>query len=484
MKKKKKIIIAVVAVVLVATVIIAVNAASSANAAPTQVLVEPIVRDTIVNTVSARGEVSLLNTETVFSSAASEVGYVYIERNDMVQEGDVLIRFTDRSLERLENRVHEAELALRSAEIALADSRLPSGETTIENSRLSVVQAEQDITNLETTIETQRRDLERLRTRIDEQQRTYESNRALFELGAVSQDTLDNLERSVRDLRDELENFENTMARNEMSLDAMRQTHSHRQNVYEETRSRTDMREVQNLIAQRQVSVEQARLRLNEARADLENFSLEIVAPISGTVSMLAVSRGETIMSDRALVEISDVDNFVVKMDVNERNAAGLALGQEVEITGAVLGRGSVYGEITRIGNFAEQRQTANGQERVMPIEVAVRPSALASILRPGFSLDARVTIEIKENVVVVPILATLRDRDGDTYVFVVRDDNTLERRIIELGLYADMTVEVTGQVIALSEGEIIVSQPILTMYDGMVINPLHADDLETNGRP
>jgi len=476
--KKKTIVIALGAVALTAAAIFVVNAANTANSLPNQIAVEPIIRDTIINTVSARGEVSLLNTETVFSSAASEVGYVYIERNDMVSEGDVLIRFTDRSLERLENRVHEAELALRSAEISLADSRLPAGETAIESSRLSVVQAEQDITNLETTIETQQRDLERLRTRIEDQQRTYDSNRALFELGAVSQDSLDNLERAVRDLRDELENFENSLTRNEMSLDAMRATHSHRQSLYEETRSRTDMREVQNLIAQRQVSVEQARLRLNEARSDLDNFSLEIVAPMSGTVSMLAVSRGETIMSDRPLVEISDVDNFVVRMDVNERNAAGLRLGQEVEITGAVLGRGSVYGEITRIGSFAEQRQTANGQERVMPIEVVVRPCELSEILRPGFSLDARITIEIKEDVAVVPILATLRDRSGDTYVFVVREDNTLEMRIIELGLYADMTVEAIG----ISEGELIVSQPTLDMYDGMLITPLNSADSDANG--
>ena len=478
--KKKKVIIAVVATVLVAAGAYAVVAAGAASAAPAQIMVEPIIRDTIINRVSARGEVSLLNTETVFSSAASEVAYVYVERNDMVREGDVLIRFTDRSLERLENRVREAELSLRSAEISLEDSRLPAGETAIESSRLAVIQTEQEITNLEITIETQQRDLERLRTRIDEQQRTYESNRALFALGAVSRDTLDTLERSVRDMRDELENFENTLTRNKMSLDALRSTYTHRQRVYEETRQRTDMQEVRNLIAQRQVAVEQARLRLNEAGRELEDFSLEIVAPMSGTVSMLAVSRGETIMSDRPLVEISDVDNFVVSMDVNERNAAGLALGQEVEITGAVLGRGSVYGEITRIGSFAEQRQTANGMERVMPIEVVVRPCELSDILRPGFSLDARITIEIKENVAVVPILATLRDRHGDTYVFVVREDNTLEQRFIELGLYADMTVEAIG----LSEGELIVSQPTLDMYGGMLINPLNTADLETVGGP
>jgi len=364
--KKKRIIVVIIALALVVGAIFVVNAMNVANAAMNHILVESVTKDTIINTVSARGEVALLNTETIFSNAAAEIEYVYIERNDMVREGDVLLRFTERSLERLENRVREAELALRSAEINLADSRMPAGETAIESSRLAVVQTEQDIVNLETTIETQRRDLERLQTRIADQQRTYESNRALFELGAVSQDALDNLERAVRDLRDELENFENTLARNELSLDSLRQTHSHRESLYRETRTRTDMQEVQNIIAQRQISVEQARMRLNDAIRELEDFTLEVVAPMSGAISMLAVSRGETIMADRPIIEISDVENFVVRMDVNERNAAGLALGQDVEITGAVLGRASVYGEITRIGSIAEQRQTANGLERVI----------------------------------------------------------------------------------------------------------------------
>lgn len=473
---KKKVIIAIIgAAILAAAAFFVFNIATAGHAAAGNIAVERVVRDTIVNTVSARGEVALLNTETIFSNAIAEIEYVYIERNAMVREGDLLLRFTERSLERLQNRVREAELALRSAEINLADSRMPAGETAIESSRLAVVQTEQDIVNLETTIETQRRDLDRLRTRIADSQRTYDSNRALFELGAVSQDTLDNLDRALRDLRDEFENFENALARNELSLEALRQNLSHRQSVYAETRARTDMQEVRNLIAQRQISVEQARMRLEDAIRDLEDFNLEVTAPMSGTISMLAVSRGETIMSERPIIEISDVDNFVVRMDVNERNAAGLALWQDVEITGAVLGRASVYGEIIKIGSIAEQRQTANGMERVIPIEVSVHPSPEADILRPGFSLDGRITLEVKENIVVVPILATLRNRDGDTFVFVVRDDNTLEQRIIELGLYADMTVEAIG----IEEGEIIVSQPTLDMYDGMLINPLIPDDIE-----
>ena len=468
--KKKKIVIISAIVLLGAAGFFALNAAAGGMniATVNPVMVDTIERDTIVNTVTSRGYVAMLNSETVFSVAMAEVEHLYIERNDIVQEGDVLVRFTERSRERLETRVREAELSLRSAEIALSESRMPAGETAIENSRLGVTQTNQDITNIEMTIDNHRRDLERVQTRIADQQRTYDQNRALYNLGAVSRDSIENIERALRDLNDELENINSAIARNELSLSGLQDTLAHRQRVYQETRTRTDTQEARNAIAQRQVSVDQARLRLDDARRELNDFVMEITAPMSGTITMLSMTRGETIMGDRPIAEISDVDNFVVRLDVNERNAARLALGQEVEITGSVLERNSVYGTITRIGTIAEQRQTANGLERVMPIEVTVIPCEHAAVLRPGFSLDGRITLETRENIVVVPILATLRDRDGETFVFVVRNDNTLERRTIEIGLYADMLVEAFG----IFEGEIIVRQPSLSMYDGMMVTP------------
>jgi len=482
MKKKKIIIISVILLVVIAGVV-GLNAAAGAMAgltgltATNPVTVDFVERDTIVNTVTSRGYVAMLNSATVFSVAMAEVEYLYIERNDIVQEGDVLVRFTERSRERLETRVREAELSLRSAEIALAESRMPAGDTAIENSRLGVTQTNQDITNMQMTIDNQRRDLERAHIRIADQQRTYDQNRALYNLGAVSRDSIDTIERALRDLNDEIANIESAIARNELALNGLNDTLAHRTSVYQETRTRTDTQEARNMIAQRQVSVDQARLRVNDARRELDDFVMEIMAPMSGTVTMLSMTRGETVMADRPIVEISDVDNFVVRLDVNERNAARLAHGQEVEITGSVLERNSVYGTITRIGTIAEQRQTANGLERVLPIEVTVIPCQHSDVLRPGFSLDGRITLETRENIVVVPILATLRDRDGDTFVFVVRDDNTLERRVIELGLYADMLVEAFG----ISEGEMIVRQPSLSMYDGMVVTPTNLEtELET----
>jgi len=477
---KKKIAIILGGVAIVAAAVIFINVRGAMMAVPeNQVAVESAKRDTIVNTVSAKGEVSLLNKELVYSSTRAEVDEVMVEKNDIVEKGDVLIRYTEKSRETIENMIRDAELNLRSAQISLADARTPASETSIESSKLSVTQAGDDIKSLEMAMGILENDIDKAKIKIADAEKAYSNNKALYELGAVSKDTIEELEKASRDANDALETLENNKIKNELAMAAARNTLSYREKVYEETISRTSSADVRNLIAQRQIIVEQAQIKLDDARKELADYQHEILSPISGTVSMVSVSKGEIASTERALMEISNVDDYVVKVDVNERHSAKIALGQEVEISGAVLGKELVYGNITKIGSIAELKQTTNGTERVVPVEITVIPSEESKVLKPGFSLEAKITTEVKEDIVVVPILATLKDKDGNTYVFVVKDDNTIEKRIVEIGLYADMLVEVSG----LSDGEIIVSQPTIDMEDGAAVSPL-TEEMAEEGQP
>ncbi|MDL2248174.1 efflux RND transporter periplasmic adaptor subunit [Tyzzerella sp. OttesenSCG-928-J15] len=479
--KKKKIALIVGGIVVVAVAVLFINGRNAAGNMPVnQTMVENVKRDTITNTVTAKGEVSLLNTELIYSTTVAEVEEVLVEKNDMVKAGDVLVRYTEKSRETIENKIRDAELNLRSVQISLADARTPNSETAIESSRLGVTQSEQDIKNLEMSISTQKNEIEKAKIKISDAEKTLSDNKALFELGAVSKEALDGYEKSLRDAKDTLTSLENALAKDEMNLDSAKDTLSYKEKVYEETKSKTSTTDVKNLIAQRQIAVEQAQINLEDAKKELADYQHEIISPISGTVSMVNISKGEMASTEKALMEISNVDDYVVKVDVNERNAAKIALGQEAQITGAVLGKESVYGKITKIGSIAEQKQTSNGTERVVPVEITVEPSELSKVLKPGFSLEAKITTEVKENIVVLPLLSIMKDKDGNSYVFILKEDNTVEKRVIEQGLYADMYVEATG----IEEGETVVSQPTADMVDGMAITPLNIDEMAEEGAP
>lgn len=596
MKKKIIAFVSLAAVVAGGIFIVTNNSASqvSANAFNTS-----LVRlDTITETVTARAEVSLTNSELIFSATRAEVYEVYVENGDIVEAGAPLLRFRERSREDIETRLTAARLSLQSSQIMLNNELIPPTSAQITSAQLEISRAERSIADLESeraavleniarhnttsaedtllslerqleaverniavtteTLALSKMSLEDLENRLNSPQsqniiaqREISVSQAQLEVDRIQkelddfQELIDQnrtglTERQRDDRKEEIERrleavtlnlrsaqiaLENelipvsdtqiTNARLDISrtersladleserenilLNISRQTttnHEDRLNTYnrqleaidrnirmtEETKllaeinlvdiqNRLNSPQSQNNVSQRRINVSQAQLEVDRIERELSDFSEVLYSPISGTITDLRISQGEISPTERPLMEVSNIGEFVVRAFVNERNIARVELGQEVKIEANVLGRGNyATGIVTRIDQIAQTRQSTTGQEIVVPVEITVNPSVEASQLKPGFSLDVTITTSINTDVVVVSILSTLTDADGNAFVFVVRDDNSLERRMVTTGAFADMYMEVIG----LNAGETIVSQPTLNMYDGMIITAI-----------
>ena len=474
MKKKKILIIGLVSVAAIAAVYMGSQyLKSKVSNIGFPVQVETVSRDTIITNVSAKGEVSLLNSELIFANTNAEVEEVLVEKNDMVKKGDVLLRYKEKSKEKIENQLREAELNLKSAEISLNQETIPASETDLENARMSIKSAEDKIKDQEYAIDRLERDLKDQEKAVEDAKKTVENTKLLYEAGAASKDELTTAEDALKTAENLLVSKKNDYAQNVQTMESLRDNLTYQNNLYNQLVNKNSTQQSKNTVAQRQISVEQMRLRVDELRKDLADFQYEIISPIDGTVTELNISKGAITPTDKALMEISNIEDFVVKVNVNERNAAKIATGQVAEIKGSVLGDERASGKITKIGYIAEQKQSSSGgMETVIPVEITVDPSEASKLLKPGFSLEAIITTQVKENVVALPILSTLKESNGDNFVYVVKEDNTLEKRIVTLGVYSDMTVEAEG----VSEGETIVAQPTFDMHDGMKITPISAN--------
>lgn len=477
MKKKAIIICAAIAVVAVLGFAAKSILSAGSNNMGLPVGTEKIKRDTIITTVSSKGEVSLLNSELIFATSIAEVDKVLVEKNDEVKKGDVLLRYKERSREDMETQLREAELALQSARLNLSQSRIPASATDLASADLAITNAENKITEFEYTVSVLEKGLEDQKRAVSDAEKDYNNTKALFDAEAASQSELDAAEKKLNDANKLLETKQKEYDQTLSTRKSLDDNLEYQKSVREQLANKSATQDAKNTTAQRQISVEQAQLKVNQLRRDLEDFQYEILSPIDGTVTELNISEGALTPTDKALMEISDVENFVVKMDVNERHAAKIALGQEAVITGSVLGKETVKGKISKISSIAEKKQTNNGTERVITVEITVDNSQESKLLKPGFSLEAVITTEVKENVVVASILSTLKDSDGSNYVFVVKEDNTLEKRTVVLGSYSDMTVEILE---GLSEGETVVSQPSFNFAEGMTIMPMPNEAAET----
>jgi len=473
MKKKVFVVITILALAAIGVYLVFGN--NGGKESLPEVAVETAKLDTIVTTVNAKGEVSLLNSELIYSSIEAEVDEVLVEKNDVVTDGQPIIKYKEKTREKLENQLRDAQLSVRTAEIALNEAKIPPSQTTIEKARIDITDAESSIKDAKYALEQLEDKIAQQNRKILDAEKKLSDKRNLHNAGGASQYEVDSLEEELKDLQDVLTDYNKQKAQDQEKLKQYDDNLNYMKIVYEDTVNQLNTQSSKNTIALREIDLQKCRLAVEEIEADLRDFQEVIYSPIDGTVTDLKVSRGEVTPTDKVLMEISNIEDYIVKLDVNERNISKIAIGQEVVIEGSVLGKETVTGTVTKIGYIAETKTNSNGSEQVVPVEVTLDGSKDASLLKPGFSLEASITTDIKENVVVIPILSTLSESDGSSYVFIVKDDSTLEKRQVELGAYADMTVEAIG----VNEGEKIVAQPTIDMYEGMKI-ALPADIEET----
>ena len=187
-------------------------------------------------------------------------------------------------------------------------------------------------------------------------------------------------------------------------------------------------------------------------------------APIAGVVTEINVMKGGYTMSGQPAFTIIDAENLQINATVNEYNTRGLAIGQIVKITGEALGDDQeLSGEITAIAPIATKVQGSSGIETV--VEVTITPKDGKGLLKPGLNVDCDITTQEKKGVVLAEFNIFMDDKDRKQYVMLIdRENMTLKKQYVTLGIYSDMTVEVLD---GLKAGDMVVVDPQPSLNDG-----------------
>ena len=128
----------------------------------------------------------------------------------------------------------------------------------------------------------------------------------------------------------------------------------------------------------REIDLEAAKVRLNQALADYESLqagrdiaaqrnlsvaentlaNAELRSPISGTVASLNVKAGETVNMGQANATVADFSNWLVKTtDLTELDVINIAEGQQVTVTLDAMPESPLTGTVLTIGQiFAESQ--------------------------------------------------------------------------------------------------------------------------------
>jgi len=378
------------------------------SSAPVVSVVQPRL-EPIESVIVEDGTVIPASKSVVAAMQGGRISELPVEVGDQVVEGDVIARL-DSSDQALSIQALEARLASVRAEYDRARRGATKQELDAATARLEAAEAQ--VRAMEEEVQEARLRYNQGKLSANEYQRTVETKNAAVADAQAARAQLEQLQAG------------------------------------------TDEETLRQLRAQ----VDETEAQLTRAR--LEASRLELVAPMDGTVLERPVQKGMVLAPGTTVAVIGDTQTLQVEAYVLASDSISVTPGQQVRITGDVLGHDTLRGTVKSVASVAVTRQSELGvlQERV---RVVAQPDSSGQ-LKSGFGVDLQIIVESLESALTIPAEAVFCE-DGANYVLVVETD-TVQKRRIETGIRGEQRFQVSS---GLTEADQVVLNPSQDLQEG-----------------
>jgi multidrug efflux pump subunit AcrA (membrane-fusion protein) len=191
---------------------------------------------------------------------------------------------------------------------------------------------------------------------------------------------------------------------------------------------------------QKKLFAEQNTSLKNMQDAEAQLASLQIVAPISGTVTRVSAKAGAAVDVNAVVAEVIDLSRLAVSMQIPASDAHQLKPGQDVQVSQ------SVTASISFISPTVDAADGTVLARALLPANCG---------LRPGEFLPVKIVTEVLPDCLAAPEESVVMDEEGENFVVVVKGEEA-ERATVEAGLHENGWVEISGE--DLKEGATVVT--------------------------
>ena len=197
---------------------------------------------------------------------------------------------------------------------------------------------------------------------------------------------------------------------------------------------------VENQATKARLSLNDAQISISDLNDDLEQYAIK--APIAGKIIQKNSKAGDKLglgsqSSTNVMAVVADLSKFKLTINIDELEVSSLEVGQKATVTVDALD-GQVFEGI--VDNISIIGTSSNGVT-TYPVEIVI-PAPEGTKLIPGMNVDAKIVIEEKENILLLPAAAINR---GGT---VTKDGKKVK---VEIGITNGNMVEIVS---GLSEGD------------------------------
>ena len=211
-------------------------------------------------------------------------------------------------------------------------------------------------------------------------------------------------------------------------------------------------------------TLEQLELALRDAKRELAYT--EVRAPIKGTITERFVNVGDQVTVNQHLFDIVDFDSIVARVYVPEKELHRLKPGQVARLFAEAAGAEARAGAVDRLAPRVDPKSGT------VKVTVAI---PRGENLLPGMYVTVELITEVHEDAVLVPKKALVYDAD-QIFVFRMKDDDTVERLLIEAALQDRDNIEPAS---ILEAGDRVVVGGQSSLKDGSMVRLVGAEKAE-----
>ncbi|MBE3115533.1 MAG: efflux RND transporter periplasmic adaptor subunit [Actinobacteria bacterium] len=197
----------------------------------------------------------------------------------------------------------------------------------------------------------------------------------------------------------------------------------------------------------------ETQLKLSEINLELAKLDMGssiIHAPYNGIVLSSVYKEGQYASPGINAISIISSD-FIIKANINEIDVVNLQVGQDVDI------RLDAYYENEFSGKIIKISPISSNIGGVVSFELTVKPeTGNGPELLYGLSASLTITTSGVEDVLFVPI-QSVYEEDGKSYVDLVAEDGSIEKREVTTGTFNYDFIEIKS---GLNKGDIILTSP------------------------
>ena len=365
-------------------------------------------------------ESSLAQSQNSVLKAQATLDSFVANTQQRITEAETLVATTQNSLD-------QDNIALKQAEIALGQAKLTleRSQTNVESAKISFETAESEHKRNEElfdkkliskkALEDSQRQLIVAKSQYDSAQKDVESQK----------ETIKSQDENLNARKTAIESRKSTLALNKKNVETLKKSLEAQRKQYkaeledaqtrllqieETTEEEKELTIHSEVSAQASLLQAESQLKSQEERHDWTT----VRAPMAGTITQLIVEEGEIITSGRsafsrgeAIMRIADLDQMIVRTQINQVEIGKIDEGQRAEITVDSYPGRVFPGRVSEISPSATRRGPQN-QSSVITFEVDIEVIGSPPELLPGMSADVDIIVFEESDVLQLPIPSVL----------------------------------------------------------------------------